>query len=217
VRRSTYDELVGLARAASRSGDAEDLLHDALIAALAAGRDDLSVRANRAWLYGTIRNLGRMAWRGQSRRKRREREWAETAETADAAAVSPAPVTDLLRGLRPPLKAVAALVLTGHSRREIAYLLGLSDAALRQRLVQLKRGLSRAGLTMPGEPAGLNLDLAYGRLRAALLPLLLEQGGALGSHDPDGHIFVITRSRNGEARQSPVHAGQSARKERAKG
>ncbi len=209
MRRAGYDELMALARAASRSGDAEDLLHDALIAAIAAGRGDLSARADRAWLYGTIRNLARMQWRGQSRRRQRERQWAES--VSPAAAAGPAPPTELLHGLRPPLKAVAALALTGHSRREIAYLLGISDAALRQRLVQLRRSLSAAGVTMPGEPAGLGLDLAYGRLRAALLPLLRRQGGALGSHDPDGHIFVITRSQDGRARQSPVRAGQSAR------
>ena len=47
---------------------------------------------------------------------------------------------------------------------------------------------------MPEPMSGLNLDLAYGRIRDALLPLLLRQGGTLASHDPDGHLFVLRRS-----------------------
>ncbi len=96
----------------------------------------------------------------------------------------------------PALKAVAALTLSGHNRREIAYLLNLSDTALRQRITALKRQLSARGVAMPDGMPGLNLDLAYGRIRDALLPGLLQQGGIFASHDPDGHLFIVRRSQN---------------------
>ena len=101
---------------------------------------------------------------------------------------------DILTGLPPALKALAALVLTGHNRREIAYLLALEDTALRQRVSQLRKRFTAAGIEMPAGMPGLSLDLAYGRIRDALLPALLRHGGILASHDPDGHLFVVRRS-----------------------
>ena len=96
---------------------------------------------------------------------------------------------------------LAALVLTGHNRREIAYLLRLPDTALRQRVVSLRRLLAARGLAAPEEMVGLNLDLAYGRMRIALRQALSRHGGIFASHDPDGHIFVVRRSQNQPARQ----------------
>jgi RNA polymerase sigma-70 factor (ECF subfamily) len=100
----------------------------------------------------------------------------------------------VVSGLPPALRVVAALVLTGHNRHEIAYLLSLSDAALRQRIVALKAKLRDAGLAAPDEFTALNLDLAFGRIRDALLPKLLRHGGVFATHDPDGHLFVVRRS-----------------------
>ncbi len=102
----------------------------------------------------------------------------------------------LLAALPSALRVVALLVVTGHSRQEIAYLLDLTDAALRQRIVALRRRLRAAGLSAPADFAGLGLGLAYGRIRDALLPQLLRQGGVFASHDPDGHLFVVRRSQN---------------------
>src|SRR5690606_19665814 len=93
------------------------------------------------------------------------------------------------------------LVLTGHNRREIAYLLDLPDTALRQRISALKRHLTQKGIAAPEELSGLNLDLAYGRIRDALLPALLRHGGTFASHDPDGHLFLVRRSQNAGPRQ----------------
>ena len=85
-------------------------------------------------------------------------------------------------------------MLTGHNRREIIYLLGLEDTALRQRVSQLRKRFAAAGIPMPAGMPGLSLDLAYGRIRDVLLPALLRHGGILASHDPDGHLFVVRRS-----------------------
>lgn len=201
MRQPAYDQLVALARRASRNAvDAEDLLQDALIAALAAGRQDVSEPGNRRWLYGVIRNGTRMRHRSATRRRRREAEWGT--HRADAAPAPAQPAIDAwLSALTPALKPVAVLALTGHDRREIAYLLGLTDTALRQRVVALRRRLADLGVAMPPGIPGLGLDLAYGRIRAALLPLLLRRNGLFASHDPDGHLFVVSRSQNRPPRQ----------------
>ncbi len=47
---------------------------------------------------------------------------------------------------------------------------------------------------MPAGMPGLNLDLSYGRIRDALLPALIREGGVFASHDPDGHLFVVRRA-----------------------
>ena len=192
---AAYGELLRLARRHSRRADeAEDLLQDALLDAVAAGRADLRDAANRRWLSGVIRNRATFAARTAARRTRRETRWQR--EPPEAPVDDP-PVDAVLKELPPSLKAVAALALTGHSRREIAYLLGLADTALRQRLSSLKRALAARGIPMPATTPGLKLDLAYGRIRDALLPKLVKEGGLFASHDPDGHLFIIRRSQKG--------------------
>lgn len=201
-----YQRLLALARRASNwSSQAEDLLQDALIESIRAGRQDFGTLENRRWLGGVIRNKAKMLARGETRRRRRETAWSEPdGESSESARLSSADrhsssgerrdIADILTGLPPALKALAALVLTGHNRREIAYLLGLEDTALRQRVSQLRKRFTAAGIEMPAGMPGLSLDLAYGRIRDALLPALLRHGGILASHDPDGHLFVVRRS-----------------------
>jgi DNA-directed RNA polymerase specialized sigma24 family protein len=189
LTRTDYTRLLATARRFRLgAGEAEDILQDALIEAVRAERHDVGRLENLRWLVGVIRNKARMAARGTQRRILRETGWSAT--PVDPTRDPP----DALPALPPALRAVAVLALSGHSRREIAYLLKLEDAALRQRITQLKAKLRAAGLHMPGNLPGLNLDLAYGRIRDALLPLLLRQQGALASHDPDGHLFVVRRS-----------------------
>ncbi len=192
--RATYRQLQVIARQASRLPDADDLLHEALIAAIVAGRDDMAIPGNRRWLYGTIRNKARMAARTAARARLRENAWSEHRNRE----TPPGEVIDMawLAALPPGLKAVAALALSGHNRAEIAWLLGVEDAALRQRITQLRRRLVAAGIAPPDGLPGLNLNLAYGRIREALLPLLRQRNGHLASHDPDGHLFVVRSSQN---------------------
>jgi DNA-directed RNA polymerase specialized sigma24 family protein len=197
---AAYGDLLRIARRHSRrAGEAEDLLQDALLDAVVAGRLDLGDIGNRRWLAGVIRNRATMAARGAIRRRTRETLWEAARPAADTA--EPISVADVLRELPPALKAVAALALSGHSRREIAYLLRLEDAALRQRVVALKRRLAARGVAMPATTPGLSLELSYGRIRDALLPKLLKEGGLFASHDPDGHLFVIHRSQSDPRRQ----------------
>lgn len=197
---SAYDDLLRIARRHSRrAAEAEDLLQDALLAAVVAGKGDLHEIANRRWLAGVIRNRASFAARTAARRTRRETRWQLERDAASSEARSSA--ADVLRDLPPSLKAVAALALSGHSRREILYLLRLTDSALRQRLTSLRRRLAARGVTAPGGTPGLTLDLAYGRIRDALLPKLLREGGLFASHDPDGHLFLFRRSQTAVRRQ----------------
>jgi DNA-directed RNA polymerase specialized sigma24 family protein len=200
---------VQLTAAARRSGasatDAEDVVQEALIAAIAAGRADFNDAATARWLSGVVRNQARMAARGDIRRRRRESLYQQSlAEPVADEVATPAPSLD---GLPPALRVVAALALSGHSRRDICWLLRISDTALRQRIHQLSRHLRRRGTPMPSGLPGLKLGLAYGRIRQALPPLLTE-GDMFGTHDPDGHLFVIRRSQNHEARQQAVQPGK---------
>ncbi len=195
MRRPVYDELVVLARSASRTAEAHDLLHEALIAAFAAGRNDFADRRNRAWLYGTIRNLARMQARSAGRRRHREAQWQPSAEPVSPPAGDG--MAELLEGLSPALRIVLALALAGLDRREIAHLLRLPDTALRQRIVALNRQLRARGRQMPGHEGGLDRDVAHGRVRDILLPLLRRHRGHLATHDPDGHLLLIRTSRIG--------------------
>jgi RNA polymerase sigma factor (sigma-70 family) len=198
VTPAAYNDLLRIARRHTRRADeADDLLQDALLEAVAAGRADLRDVANRRWLAGVIRNRATFAARTAARRSRRETRWADESPAPDSAAAPTPAVEDILRDLPASLKAVAALALTGHSRREIAYLLRLTDTALRQRLSALKRALAARGIAAPATTPGLTLNLAYGRIRDALLPKLVKEGGLFASHDPDGHLFIIRRSQTG--------------------
>lgn len=191
--QSAYQQLLAVARRQCRgAADADDLLQEALLDAIRAGRSDFSRPENRRWLSGIIRNKARMAARSGSRRRARDAAWHST--RPPAAPLDDVPVSTLLAGLPPALKSVAALALSGHDRREIAYLLKLDDVTLRRRISTLGQRLRAAGLPLPEGLPGLGLNLAYGRIRDALLPALLREGGVFASHDPDGHLFIIRRS-----------------------
>jgi DNA-directed RNA polymerase specialized sigma24 family protein len=198
VRNRFHAQLLALARRTAHH-DAEDAVQDALLLAIEAGRHDLTDKANMRWLAGVVRNRARMNARTSRRRSERESRWHR--ERAGETVRQGASVKEIISDLPPALKTLAALVLTGHNRREIAYLLDLPDTALRQRVVALKRHMITRGLAAPEELAGLHLDLAYGRIRDALLPALLRHGGVFASHDPDGHLFLVRRSQKPTPRQ----------------
>ncbi|WP_421952808.1 RNA polymerase sigma factor [Pelagibacterium sp.] len=195
MRRTVpYADLLALARRhVRRIDEAEDVVQEVLIAAVAAGRNDFSSPADRRWMAGAIRKRSAFDARSAARRREREARWQaedRPVSTPQGDALG-AILSDLPKGLR----VVAALALSGHSRAEIAYLLDLPDTALRQRIRALKLALAKKGVAMPAEMIGLNLELAYGTLRDSLLPALQRHGGTFASHDPDGHVFVVRSSR----------------------
>ena len=197
---SQYAQLCTIARRITgNSAEAEDIVQDAYLAAYLAGFSDFDCENTRKWLVGTVRNKALMALRGERRRRDRESHWPM--EPTGGCDDGTQDFVQLLNSLTPALKVVLALALSGHNRREIAYLLKLSDMALRQRIRALKIHIATAGLPMPSELTGLKPGLDYGRLRGALSSKLSTQTGTLASHDPDGHLFVVSHSQNEHRRQ----------------
>lgn len=102
-----------------------------------------------------------------------------------------------LSALPPSLRLTALLAFNGCTKAEIGWLLNLSDAALRQRLSQLRRALKAAGASQAeclSDPPTIPLasHLPFGRIRRALLAPARRGGAFLASHDPDGHLFVVS-------------------------
>jgi DNA-directed RNA polymerase specialized sigma24 family protein len=194
----TYMELLRGARRRSRRPDeAEDLLQTALLAAIEAQRGDLTSVENRRWLGGVLRNRSLYEARSAVRRRRRDGAYLVGHGVEDVVTDAP---DAFLTTLPPALRTTALLALTGHTRREIGWLLRLPDTALRQRISEIGRRWRRAHVEIPataGSPRG---DLAFGRIRRALLGRMREPGVAMASHDPDGHLFVLS-SQIARARQ----------------
>lgn len=195
--RTTYLTLLRHARRrVRRLPEAEDLLQDALLIALEARRGDLSRVENRRWLAGVMRNRALLDGRSAARRRRREAEFEVMAPAASPPdASSPPPVMTL----PPALRTTALLALTGHTRAEIAWLQGLSDVALRKRISEIRRRWSGDDAGTDGE--ALCGDLPFGLMRRALLGRVRDQRPALGSHDPDGNLFVVSSRIPGQRQQ----------------
>ena len=197
-----FADLHALARRASRRPDeADDLLQTALLAALETGRTDLASPETRRWLAGVIRNRAAFDARSSVRRRRRETGWSADflprAEHGGGGSPRSGETEGAIASLPPALRVTALLALSGHTRREIGWLLNLSDTALRQRISQLKRALD----AIPAPDADPTGALAFGRIRRALLGPMRRPEAFLASHDPDGHLFVLSRSQISTPRQ----------------
>lgn len=194
--RPTYLTLLRQARRrARRLPEAEDLLQDALLIALEARRGDLTRVENRRWLAGVMRNRALLDGRSAARRRRREAEFQAVTGMVAGPSV---PLTPPILALSPALRTTALLALSGHTRAEIAWLQRLSDVALRKRVSEIRRRLGGADDALPD--MNLRGELPFGLLRRALLGRVRDRGAALGSHDPDGNLFVVS-SRNPVPRQ----------------
>ena len=170
--------------------DIDDLVQDVLLAAVGSGRR-CSGPGFLAWACGAIRNHAAFVARGAARRRRREFLYA----TEMQAGATPLPrLPDAtIETLPPALRVVARLINAGMDRREIGFLLGLGDVALRQRLSGLRRSLRRHG-TMP-DYERLEPSRADGPARRALksiIPFVPRRSFAI--RDPDGiPIFFSVR------------------------
>lgn len=185
-------------RAARRRPEAEDLFQTVWLAAVEAGRGDLSCAANRRWFAGALRKRALFDARTAVRRRTRERRAAlMDAHIGDSAEV---PVWFVDR-LPPKLRTTALLVLTGHGKREILWLLRINEPALRQRIADIRRRWRAEGGGALDGVSGLSGPLDFGIIRRALLPPARSPGVVLASHDPDGHLFVVGTSRKPGVRQ----------------
>jgi DNA-directed RNA polymerase specialized sigma24 family protein len=184
-------------RSARRRSEAEDLFQTVWLAAVQAGRGDLSYAANRRWFVGALRKRAMFDARTAVRRRSREqcaRMDAHTAQSAEAP-------TWFVERLPPKLRTTLLLVLTGLSKSEVLWLLRINEPALRQRVAVIRRRwLAEGGGSVDGLSA-LAGPLNFGVIRRALLPSVRRPGVVLASHDPDGHLFVVGTSRKPDARQ----------------
>jgi RNA polymerase sigma-70 factor (ECF subfamily) len=103
--------------------------------------------------------------------------------------------------LPPKLRTTALLVLTGHNKHEILWLLRINEPALRQRIADIRRRWRAEGGGSLDGVSRLSGPLNFGIIRRALLPPARSPGVVLASHDPDGHLFVVGTSRKAGARQ----------------
>jgi RNA polymerase sigma-70 factor (ECF subfamily) len=198
---SEYRSCLLLARRHARSSaDVADLLHEALLAGVRAGRFEFSKPADKAWLAGVMRKLAAATARSAVRRKQRESRWADDGDdAAEAAHEQPPESAAVLASLSEGTRRVAVLALYGMTPDEICYVLKLKPAAFRQRLTALRRALGKLpeplraealalAYARPRRVGGERLD--FGLIRRALLHHL-HGGDALGTHDPDGHLLGI--------------------------
>ena len=185
-----YRELLAQARRLTRRDhEAEDLVQDALLAALEAGR------ADPAWLSGVIHNQAAMAARGAVRRRQRETAVADAPVSETPVVADPQP---LLQRLPPAARRVAVLALHGLSADEIRWILQLTPAAFRQRLTSIRKAIGALPPELRGESLALayvrdparTADLQFGLVRRALKSAF-RAGAGMGTHDPDGHLLVI--------------------------
>lgn len=209
VTPSIFIQLVREAqRAARRRPEAEDLFQTVWLAAVEAGRGDLTCAANRRWFVGALRKRALFDARTAVRRRTREQHTAlMDARTGE---IEENPVWFVKR-LPPKVRTTALLVLTGHSKREILWLLRINEPALRQRIADIRRRWQAEGGGQLDSVAGLSGPLNFGIIRRSLLPSARSPGVVLASHDPDGHLFVVGTSRKPGARQ--LESGATHKKE----
>ncbi|EHK52270.1 transcriptional regulator [Mesorhizobium alhagi CCNWXJ12-2] len=173
-------------------------MQSALLAAIEAQRGDMTRSENRRWLVGVLRN--RALHEARSAARRRQRESAYMLRNTGEAAVIAEELEPFVATLPPALRTTALLAITGHTKAEIAWLLRLSDAALRKRLSEIRQRWRRSELRIlpgNGDPWG---NLPFGLVRRALIKRVRDANVVLATHDPDGHLFVVT-SQMAEARQ----------------
>lgn len=190
ISASTIDALRRIAlRYADTPDDADDLVQDALLAALEQGRvpsDDGFL----AWARGVFRRRALFVARTEGRRRRREALYAADADPSSAA-IRKLP-REFIDTLSPSLKTVALLANVGLGRAEIAGLLGIADTALRQRISSLRRAWREFGGTPEvGEiPRGYP-SLRGPRRRSVKADLARIPGARFAVADPDGHAIVF--------------------------
>ena len=194
-----FSQLLREARRAARGRpEADDLFQTAWLAAVEAGREDLTCAANRRWFVGALRRRALFDARTAVRRRSRERRAAlMDAHTGQNTEV---PVWFVER-LPPKLRTTALLVLTGHSKHEILWLQRINEPALRQRIADIRRRWRAEGCGSLEAVSGLGGPLNFGTIRRALLLPARSPGVVLASHDPAGHLFVVNTSQKRRARQ----------------
>lgn len=218
---NSYAHWLNVARRHSRRPEeADDLLQDALLAALCAKRHPLECDADAPWFHGVIANLATARARSAVREKERREHPDVAAEPfAPHAEHEPFPELDTLPDA---LRRTLVLALSGLDRKEIQRVLGISDIALRQRLTALRKHLGKRFANTDVHA----LAAAYasrilalnppdgGKRRAALArgPAHLD-GFRFGISDADGNLIAISgekTSQNEASRQQAINPARTS-------
>lgn len=187
----TYRSLLKQAGALVRSQhEAEDLVQEALLIGLEAGRSDSP------WLSGVLRKRAAMLARSNARRRRREA--ASTAAMNDEPMPPGCSTVPLFARLPPAARRVAVLALHGLSADDIRWILRIGPAAFRQRLTSIRKAIGRLPAPLRAEALALayvrdsarSADLQFGLVRRVLQAALPLRPG-LGTHDHDGHLLIV--------------------------
>src|SRR5688572_3167324 len=117
---AAYRDLLRVARRYAFSAEAEDIVQDAVLAAVGADVDPADPTAL-PWLRGVVRRHAAFMARTGARRRRRENNWAWLQPSTVEATVST--FSAPLRSLPSTQRSVLELALSGHHRGEIAHAL----------------------------------------------------------------------------------------------
>lgn len=171
--------------------DADDLVQDVLVAALEQGRamEDASFPR---WAAGVLRRRALFVARTAGRRRRREAAYAAD-DPSDNASSARLP-RSFIDALSPSLKSIALLANAGLGRAEIASLLRISDAALRQRISGLRRAWRQAGLTAEISEKAILPPHDGPRRRILKSGLTRLPDARFAISDPDGHAIFVSDS-----------------------
>lgn len=169
--------------------EADDLLQDVLLSALAAGRR-ITDPGFVAWAKGAIRNHARFTARTAARRRLRE----AASPVPDGVPDAPPRFSPLFIASLPPAQRVLALLVNlGLGRAEITHLLGVSDMAFRQRLSGLRRAFDAFGAEA-ASCDGFSPLSADGPARRSLKQALKPHAPrAFAIRDPDGIPIFFSR------------------------
>jgi RNA polymerase sigma factor (sigma-70 family) len=209
--------LLAFARRLSSTGDAEDLVQQTFLSALAAMRTGVEVRHLRGWLHQILRHAAMQA----SKRALAPGELGPVdlvAPSAQQAAEARMLTAEALGALaRLPARQHEALVATaihGSSRTEVAQLLGLSEGAVRQLVHRAREALRTAVTAITPYPVAQALaagslgnggaDLVAGAGAGSAGALAVKVGAVVAS----GLIAtgIVTSTLNGKAHSArPGH------------
>ena len=209
-----YAQLLDFAQRIAHSEDeAQDLLQEALIVAIQKNRLDFSLDENQKWLFGVMRNKIKQEARTVARRHKRNQAFSsDHSQTKDSNQEEPSvesvnALNDFLQVLSPSARQAAVLIVHGLNRLEICTLLNLSKTAFRQRLTSIRKALGPLPPSLQQEVIALAYasrkerderaaTLPVGLIRKALLKSLMTneqyQHTTIGTHDPSGHLIVVS-------------------------
>ena len=186
--------LYAFARRLDANGDAEDLVQQTFLSALAAMRSGGEVRHLRGWLHQILRHAAIQASKGAALAEELEHADLATPSAHQAAELRMLTAEALAALAQLPARQYEAMVATavqGRSRAEVAALLGVTEGAVRQ-LVHRAREALRTAVTaitpyplaqaLAAGPSGGGLaDVAAGAGAGSAGALVVKLGAVLAS------------------------------------